>query len=81
MNSLIYWAKFGVCMAVAVAMLVFSGLFMRHVFIALSLDKGELVFSSLLLGLILFLVGGGLLLTTLGQLIKRATTRGRLDAR
>ena len=66
---------------VAVAMLVFGGLFMRHVYLVFRMDKGELAFSSFLLGVVLFLVGGGLLLKTLGHTAKRPATRdGGLQA-
>lgn len=78
MDSAFYWIRFGVHVVVAVAMLVLAGVFMRHVYIVFWLNQGELAFLSSLLGLILFLVGGGLLLRTLRHSIKRAMTRSRL---
>jgi hypothetical protein len=73
LRSAFYWIKFGVCMAVALTMLVFGALFMRHVYIALWLDNGELALLSLLFGVLLFLTGGGLLFTTVVHSIKRVT--------
>lgn len=81
MNSTLYWIRFGLCVVVAVAMLVFGGLFMRHVYVVFWLDRGGLAFSSFLLGVVLFLVGGGLLLRTLGHSVRKAVTRDdRLQA-
>ncbi len=81
MGSTLYWIKFGVYVVVAVVMLVFGALFLRHVYISLWLENGELAVSSLMLGVVLFLVGGGLLLTTLAHSIKRAWGRNHLHAR
>jgi hypothetical protein len=77
LNSAFYRIGFVVCVMVVVAMLVLAGVFVGHVHTILRLNKEGLAFLSSLLGLILFLVGGGLLLRTLGHSIKRAMSRGR----
>ena len=75
MKSAVRWIRFGIDVAFAFAMLVFGGLFMRHVYVVFWIDKGELAFSSFLLGMVLFLVGGGLFLRTLDHSVRRAFTR------
>jgi hypothetical protein len=81
MKSAVRWIRLGANVVIAAAMLVFGGLFMRHVYVVFWIDKGELAFSSFFLGFVLFLVGGGLLLRTLGHYFRRTIARGgRLQA-
>jgi hypothetical protein len=75
MRSAAYWVVFGVYTVVGVVMLFFGALFLRHVYVSLWMSDGRIAFSSLLLGVILFLVGGRILFSTLASSIKRAATR------
>ncbi len=79
MKSALYWIKFGVYVVVAIIMLIFGALFIRHVFVSLCLADGKAVFLSLLLGVILFLVGGRLLCTTLARSVMRAFARSAIE--
>jgi hypothetical protein len=79
MKSALYWLRFGVYVVVAITMLVFGALLIRHVYVSLCLFRGELAFLSLLLGVILLLVGGGLLFSTLARSIRRAFTRSAAE--
>jgi hypothetical protein len=75
MKSALYWLKFAVYVVVAISMLVFGALLIRHVYVCLCLARGESAFLSLLLGVVLVLVGGGLLCSALARSIKRAFER------
>ena len=81
MRSALYWFKFGVYLAVAIIMLVFGAFFLRQVYVSLPLARGEVTFSSLLLGSILLMVGGAILCTTLARTIRRAFVHDRLHVR
>lgn len=78
MRSALYWLEFGLCAVVGLTLLVFGVFFMRQVYFSLHLAQGEAVFSSLLLGVVLFLVGGGIVCSTVARSIKRAFARGRV---
>jgi len=80
MKSALYWIRFGVYVVVAISLLVFSVFFFRHVYVSLCLDKGEVAFLSLLLGIILFLVGGGILCTAVAHSMRRVFGRGHIQA-
>ena len=64
---------------VAASMLVFGALFFWHVYVCLCLNQGEAAFSSFLLGIILFLVGGGIFYTTVHS-IRRVLARDHIGA-
>jgi hypothetical protein len=75
MRSLLYWIMFGVYMIVGFVLLFFSVLFLRHVYVALWTSDGRIAIPSLLFGVILLMVGGGILFSALARSIKRAATR------
>ncbi len=75
MRSAVYWFVFGVYMVVGVVMLFLGALFLRHVYVSLWMSDDRIAFSSLFLGVILFLVGGRILFSALASSIKRAVTR------
>ena len=51
-------------------MVFFGAVFIRHMCFCLYLSHGQAAFPSLLLGVLLLLVGGGLLSTTIVRLRK-----------
>jgi len=75
MRSALYWIIFGVYMIVGFVLLFFGALFLRHVFVALSMSDGRIAIPSLLFGVILLMVGGGILFSAFARSIKRATAR------
>jgi hypothetical protein len=75
MRSAAYWVVFGVYIVAGVVMLFFGALFLRHAYVSLWMSDGRIAFSSLFLGVILFLVGGRILFSTLARSVKRAVTR------
>ncbi len=79
MRFVLHWTRFGVRVVVAASMLVFGALFFRHVYVCLCLNQREAAFSSFLLGIILFLVGGGIFYTTVHS-IRRVLARDHIEA-
>jgi len=75
MRSLLYWIVFSVYTIVGLVLLFFGVLFLRHVYVALWMSAGRIAIPSLLLGVILLMVGGGILFSTFARSFKRATTR------
>ncbi len=75
MRSVLYWIVFGVYMIVGFVLLLFGALFLRHVYVALWMYDGRIAIPSLLFGVILLMVGGGILFSTFARSIKRAATR------
>jgi hypothetical protein len=55
----------------AAMLMVFGVLFMRDVYVSAGSASGEVAFTSLLFGIILLLVGGGLLCSTVAETIKK----------
>ena len=49
----------------------FGVLFMRDVYLSMGSASGEVPFTSLLFGIILLLVGGGLLCSTIAETVKK----------
>ena len=75
MRSVIYWIVFGVYMVVGFVLLFFGALFLRHVYVALWMADGRIAIPSLLFGVILLMVGGGILFSTLARSVRRAGAR------
>ena len=75
MRSVLYWIMFGVYMIVGFVLLLFGVLFLRHAYVALSMSDGTIAIPSLLFGVILFMVGGGILFSAFARSIKRAAAR------
>jgi len=55
----------------AATLMVFGVLFMRDVYVSIGSADGEVAFTSLLFGMILLLVGGGLLCSTIAETVKK----------
>ena len=75
MKSLLYWIMFGVYMIVGFVLLFFGALFLRHVYIALLMSDGRIAIPSLLFGVILLMVGGGILSSAFARSVRRAAAR------
>ena len=71
MRRPLFWFMFGVIFTFAVMLMVFGVLFMRDVYVSAGSASGEVAFTSLLFGIILLLVGGGLLCSTVAETIKK----------
>ena len=56
-------------------MVFFGALFLRHIYVSLRMSDGLLVLPSLLFGVTLYMVGGGILFSTLARFIKRAEAK------
>jgi hypothetical protein len=67
MNRILFWFVFGVFFTLSIMMIVFGILFIRDVY----LHRGEAVFGSLLVGIILLMTGGGLLSSTVAETIRK----------
>jgi hypothetical protein len=75
MRSAMRWIVFGVYLALGTLMICFGVIFIRNAYFSLYLSKGEVAFSSLLLGVILLMVGGGLVCSTIARSLKRVWAR------
>ena len=71
MHRALFWFLFGVMLTFAVLLMVFGVLFMRDVYLSMGSASGEVPFTSLLFGIILLLVGGGLLCSTIAETVKK----------
>ncbi|MCX5798865.1 MAG: hypothetical protein NTU90_04795 [Proteobacteria bacterium] len=67
MNRIWSWFAFGVFFTLSVTMIVFGILFIRDVYVF----RGEVSFGSLIFGIILLMVGGGLLSSTIAETIRK----------
>ena len=67
MKWLWFWFVFGVFFTLSIIMVVFGILFVRDVYYS----RGEAVFGSLLIGVILLLAGGGLLSSTVAETVRK----------
>lgn len=67
MNRIWSWFAFGVFFTLSVIMIVFGILFIRDVYVF----RGEVSFGSLIFGIILLMVGGGLLSSTIAETIRK----------
>jgi hypothetical protein len=75
MKPTLHWCAFGIRMALGTVMVMAGVLFMRNVIVTLLRAQGEIAFSSLILGVILLLVGGGLLSSSISRYVKKTCTR------
>lgn len=71
MQKALFWFVFGAMMTFAIMLMVFGVLFMKDVYISMGSGSGEVTFTSLLFGIILLLVGGGLLCSTIAETIRK----------
>jgi hypothetical protein len=71
MHRALFWFLFGVMFTFSVMLMVFGVLFMRDVYVSMGSPNGEVAFASLLFGIILLLVGGGLLCSTIAETVKK----------
>ena len=71
MHRALFWFLFGVMFTFASMLMVFGVLFMRDVYVSAGSASGEVAFTSLLFGIILLLVGGGLLCSTIAETVKK----------
>ena len=71
MHRALFWFLFGVMLTFAVLLMAFGVLFMRDVYLSTGSASGEVPFTSLLFGIILLLVGGGLLCSTIAETVKK----------
>ena len=70
MKSTMYWLTFGLSVSFGVVMVFFGAVFIRSMCFCFYLSRGQAAFSSLLMGVLLLLVGGGLLSSTILRLRK-----------
>jgi hypothetical protein len=70
MRPALYGFVSGVYVVTGVIMLFFGALFLRHVCVSLWMSDGLIVVPSLLFGVTLYMVGGGILFSTLIRLSK-----------
>jgi membrane-bound ClpP family serine protease len=65
----------GICLILGAVMTLFGLLFARNAFMAVSFWQGERVFSLSLLSVVLLLVGGRLLFSSVSESIKKVRAR------
>ena len=70
MRSAQYWFVLGVHVVTGVVMMFIGALFFRHICVSLWMSDGLIVLPSLLFGVTLYMVGGGILFSTLIRLSK-----------
>jgi hypothetical protein len=70
MKLTMYWLTFGLSASCGMVMVFFGVVFIRNMCFCLYLSRGQSAFSSLLLGVLLLLVGGGLVSSTIVRLRK-----------
>ncbi len=75
MKSGLYWFMFGVFVTFGAMLMLFGVLFMKDVYLSLIVAKGTIAFPSLLFGIILLMVGGGLLSSTIAKSIRKMASR------
>ena len=71
MQRALFWFVFGAMITFAVMLMVFGVLFIRDVYTSIGSQAGEVAFASLLFGIVLLLVGGGLLCSTIAETIRK----------
>ena len=71
MQRALFWFVFGAMITFSVMLMVFGILFMKDVYVSMGSGSGEVAFTSLLFGIILLLVGGGLLCSTIAETIRK----------
>lgn len=75
MKRVLSWFLFGVFVTFGIMLIVFGIFFMRNLLLALGTDRAEFAVPSLLFGIILILVGGGLISSTIAESVKRILHR------
>lgn len=75
MRSTLYRLVVGMHMAIGIVMLFFGVFFLRHACVSLWMADGVAAFPSLLFGVTVDLVGGGILFSTLTGFGKKAAAR------
>lgn len=75
MHRALFWFVFGAMITFAIMLMVFGVLFMKDVYVSMGSGTGEVTFTSLLFGIILLLVGGGLLCSTVAETIRKLLTK------
>lgn len=70
MKSTVYLLIFGLSVSFGMVMVLFGAVFLWNMCFCCYLSHGQAAFSSLLLGALLLLVGGGLLSSTIVRLVK-----------
>jgi hypothetical protein len=71
MNRILLWFLFGVFTSLALLMVVFGILFIKDVYG----HSAEASFGSLIFGILLLLVGGGVLSSTIAETIRKLFQR------
>ena len=67
MERLWFWFVFGVFFTLSIVMIVFGILFIRDFHVS----AGEVAFGSFIVGVVLLLVGGGLLSSTIAETVRK----------
>jgi hypothetical protein len=67
MNRLLLWFLFGVFTSLALLMIVFGILFIKDVYV----HRAEASFGSFIFGVLLLLVGGGVLSSTIAETVRK----------
>jgi len=75
MRSALHWFVAVIRMAIGILMLFLGLLFLRHACLSLWMADGLAAFPSLLFGVTLHLIGGGILCLTLAGLVKGTVPR------
>lgn len=70
MKATLHWLKVSISTIAGIVMMVWGILFIKKVFLSLSLSKGHVAIASLILGIILILVGGRFLAKAVSHTIK-----------
>jgi len=71
MRRMFLWFVSGMLFSLSVVLIVFGILFIRDVY----LYRAETSFGSLILGVILLIVGGGILCSTVAETIRKLTMK------
>ncbi len=75
MRRVLFWFLFGVIFTFSVMLMVFGVLFIRDVYTSIGSETGAASFASLLFGIVLLLVGGGLLCSTVAETIRKLVSQ------
>jgi hypothetical protein len=71
MKRMLSWFLFGVFLTFGMMLIVFGVFFMRNLLFAVGTGSGEFAVPSLLFGIVLILVGGGLISSTVAETVRR----------
>jgi hypothetical protein len=71
MRSFLHWFVFGVFVLFGATMVCLGVFFLRNVCVSFSMVRGQVLFSSIVLGVMLLLVGCGILCSTVSRSVKR----------